>query len=96
MAELEQCDARVALTGSDLYAAAVACAVCGPAAAHDEAINPAERAKRSETFAARAVAFLKRAGAAGYFRLPGRAEMLKADREFEPLRGRADFQALLQ
>ncbi len=79
------------MTGSDLYAAAVACAVCSTAAARDAALDPAERARRAEAFAGRAVAYLKRAESSGYFRLPGCAERLKADREFDPLRGRADF-----
>jgi eukaryotic-like serine/threonine-protein kinase len=52
-------------------------------------------ARQRQSYAAQAVALLRRAGAAGFFADRHEAEQLKADREFDALRPRADFAALL-
>jgi serine/threonine-protein kinase len=45
-------------------------------------------------YAARAVALLGQAQAAGFFKDPANAELLQTDKDLDPLRARADFQKL--
>ena len=56
-----------------------------------EARGTAERAR----YAARAVALLRQAGAGGYFKDKARIEELQKEGDFDPLRSREGFQALL-
>jgi len=72
-----------------------------PARAHSKAaradagLAPAERTARAEHYTARAVEFLGRARKAGYFTNPYNLTVLNRETDFDPLRPRADFQALL-
>jgi serine/threonine-protein kinase len=60
----------------------------------DPRLSPQEQSVRAEGYAARAVALLRRLHAAGYFKEPGHAELLRTDPDLAPLRGRADFRNL--
>ena len=53
-------------------------------------------AKRQESYAARAVAMLRRAQATGYFKDSQRVQHLKQDDDLAVLRARDDFQNLLK
>jgi tetratricopeptide (TPR) repeat protein len=77
------------------YNGACTLAMISHGAGHDVALSEAERARRAATYATRAVAFLNRARMAGWFRVAGNLEELRSDHDLDPLRHRADFQALL-
>jgi hypothetical protein len=78
-----------------LYATAFVYSLASAAAARDDRVAQAERTKRAEQYAARAVLLLAKAHRAGYFKYPGRLERLRKDPELGALRGRQDFQQLL-
>jgi tetratricopeptide (TPR) repeat protein len=78
----------------DRYGSACVYALCAAAAARDEKATPAERKQRSEDYAARGVAVLARAGAAGYFASADRWAKLQTDPDLEALRPREDFRKL--
>jgi tetratricopeptide (TPR) repeat protein len=94
--EGEAIAAAVPLPGGSLYLLACVGSLASAAARQDESIPPPERERRAEQYAARAVARLVKARAAGYFRPAGRAEQLDDAPELAPLRGRDDFRALRQ
>jgi serine/threonine protein kinase len=94
--EMEAADRTYALFGTQLmHAGARVCALASSAAAVDTRLPESDRLQRADQYAAKAVAYLKRAQAQGYFRLPDRVQALKSDKELDSLRSRADFQALL-
>jgi serine/threonine protein kinase len=71
-------------------------AVCAEAAGKDTAL-PAQRRKQAvEANAARAVALLARASAAGSFKTAEQRKVLEEDPDFAALRARADFKKLLR
>ena len=60
----------------------------GAALAHQDASRPAaEQASLEEQYASRAVEFLRRAEAAGYFAKADQINVLKTNPDFTPLRG---------
>jgi serine/threonine protein kinase/tetratricopeptide (TPR) repeat protein len=65
---------------------------CVPLAEKDDQLAAGERRALGQQYAGRAVELLGEAVAKGY----QKAEALRKDSVFEPLRGRADFQALLR
>jgi serine/threonine protein kinase/tetratricopeptide (TPR) repeat protein len=92
--ELAVYESVVFAFGSELYAFARMWALASRAAAADDRLAAVERSKRSADFAARAVAYLQRAEADGYFRLPARRARLGSDPDFDALRERDDFRDL--
>jgi hypothetical protein len=91
--------ATIPKTGPDAglihYNDACIFAAAAAAAPQDVARTPAERASLAERYTARALAALTEAGRAGYFRDPAKVPHLRADRDFDSLRSRADFQLLM-
>jgi hypothetical protein len=78
-----------------LYAAARVHGRCAKVVREDTALAPAERERLAEAYAAKAVALLREAQAAGFFRTPQAAERLPHDKDLDALRGRADFKKLV-
>ena len=56
------------------------------------ALAAAQEDRQLEVYAGQAVAFLRRAQAAGFFKDPAKVAHLKQDTDFAPLRPREDFQ----
>jgi serine/threonine-protein kinase len=81
--------------GGLLYMAAEVLALDAAAVARDERLPAAERGRRAEGYAARAVDLLRRAQAQGYFASPANRDNLRTDNDLAFLRSRADFQKLL-
>jgi tetratricopeptide (TPR) repeat protein len=79
-----------------LYEAARLHALAIPAAGQDLKQPREERERLAEQYAARALALLEQARAAGWFRDAARRERLKTDSAFEPLHGRAEWAALMK
>jgi tetratricopeptide (TPR) repeat protein len=71
-------------------------AQCAAAIGRDGRLTPAERAEQGGRCAARAVALLEKIRLAGYFKDPNALDNLRTDADLDPLRGRADFQQLVQ
>ncbi|HWE36833.1 MAG TPA: protein kinase [Isosphaeraceae bacterium] len=78
------------------YNRACVLARASAAAAADGALAPADRRRRADAYAARAVALLREADALGFFRQPAPLANFRADPDLDPLRGRDDFRALLR
>jgi serine/threonine protein kinase/tetratricopeptide (TPR) repeat protein len=76
------------------YAAACVYARCVEAAARDEKAAPADRKKRGEDYAARAVAALARSAAAGYFASADHFRKLQTDPHLGAISPREDFRNL--
>jgi serine/threonine protein kinase/tetratricopeptide (TPR) repeat protein len=87
-AEAEELTRGDTVSGGTLYVAAGVYALASAAVKDD--------APRQESYAARAVALLRRAQAADYFNDGGHVEDLKTDPDFAALRGREDYRALLK
>jgi serine/threonine-protein kinase len=81
--------------GERSYAFACADALASAAARNDPNMEPAERSKRSEQLAARSMLLLARSRIAGFFRDPAQINQLEKDPDFDSLRSRPDFRALL-
>jgi serine/threonine-protein kinase len=77
-----------------LYDTACVNALCSRAAAQDESLPPDERTRRAEAFARAAMDLLGRARASGFFRDPRQRANFAVDPDFEPLRGREEFDSL--
>jgi len=80
--------------GSREYSLAAALAQASKTARVDAGLALANRAVLAERYAARAVSLLIRAREAGYFVNPYNLTVLNREPDFDPLRPRADFQAL--
>jgi hypothetical protein len=74
--------------GPTLYDAACVCALAAASAKDD--------AKLSEQYAGRAVALLRRAQKAGYFKQPAKIADMKKDSDLRALRTRPDYRDLLK
>jgi serine/threonine-protein kinase len=94
MAEVQDLAQDKALTPTDLYNLACAAALAADSARQDGRLSPPTREKLAEQNALRAVELLKQAHAAGFFKDPAHVELLKTDKDLDPLRARADFQQL--
>ena len=82
--------------GSTRYNCACVYSFAATAAQGDTGLPPPTRAARAEKYAAQAVVLLKRAHAVGFFQDASAAPPAsKSDPDLNPLRARADFQALL-
>jgi serine/threonine-protein kinase len=81
--------------GERSYDFACVDALVSAAARNDPKLEPAERSKRSEQLAARAMLLLDRSRIAGYFLDPGPVHRLLEDTDLDPLRARPDFQLLI-
>jgi serine/threonine-protein kinase len=77
-----------------LYNLACVWTRAGVAARGDTRLESAQRSARGEEYAVRAVALLGRLHAAGCFKEPRLAELVRTDTDLDPLRGRADFRTL--
>jgi serine/threonine protein kinase/broad specificity phosphatase PhoE len=96
MAEAEALAKQPDLSGPALYALACACSVSSAALHQDARLALARRDEMAEQYAARAVALLARAEAAGFFTTPAGHDGLRGDQDLAPLRARPDFQGLLE
>jgi serine/threonine-protein kinase len=76
-----------------LYDAACVYSLCSVAARQDVQLPPADQEQRIEEYAHRAIALLRRAVQAGFNDLP---HLKTNDPDLAPLRGRTDFQQLVQ
>jgi tetratricopeptide (TPR) repeat protein len=65
------------------------------AAGRDGGLAAAERQRLGEDYAARALHWLAKARASGYFKPQGNIQWLRKDPDMQPLGGRADFQQFL-
>jgi hypothetical protein len=83
------------MTGANLCNAACVFALCSAAAGADKALAPGKRDKTVERHAARAVALLAKAEAAGFFAGPANRDHLQKDSDLQALRAREDFQKWL-
>ena len=81
--------------GVMLYRLAVITTLAGKVVTTDTSLAEDHRDRRAEADFAAAVALLKQAADAGYFKRAAERERLKADTDLEPLRSRDDFRALL-
>jgi tetratricopeptide (TPR) repeat protein len=81
---------------SRLYDAACVLALAARAAARDKQLDAARQTKLGEQYAARAVALLRLARAAGYFQSATGLNRLKMDADLESLRSRGDYKKLLE
>jgi tetratricopeptide (TPR) repeat protein len=81
--------------GSSRYNAACVYALSAAAARQDEQMAPTDRDALAERYAARAVALLAQAQAAGYFATPANRDRLRKDPDLQALRTREDFRKWL-
>jgi tetratricopeptide (TPR) repeat protein len=94
MAEVQDLAQGKALTPGDLYNVACIASLAADSARQDSRLSPPTREKLAEQNALRAIELLKQAHAAGYFKDPAHVQLLKTDKDLDPLRARADFQQL--
>jgi serine/threonine protein kinase/tetratricopeptide (TPR) repeat protein len=80
------------LNRDQLYNVCCLFSLASDAAASDSKLSPPDRAKLKAQYSDRAMEFLRRALANGFRNVAG----LKADKDLDPLRSRADFQKLVQ
>jgi serine/threonine-protein kinase len=96
VAEANAYMAYTPLPSGSLYLAALVFARAAATAALDERLPAPERTQRVEQYSARAVALLRRAVAAGFFRSARRVHRLETDADLVPLQARPDFKQLLR
>jgi serine/threonine protein kinase len=94
MAEVDALAGQPSMPAVTLYNLACVCSLCSAAVRRDAQLTKAEQDQRAEQYAARAVEFLKKAGAAGYFKSVTRMEEMRKDKDLDALRQRRDFQEL--
>ncbi len=82
-------------SGGQLYRAAQINAQLAAFVGRDQSMAIVSRNEHAEQLGRQAVAWLKRAVEVKFFAAPFNRWLLVEDREFEPLRKRADFRALL-
>jgi tetratricopeptide (TPR) repeat protein len=95
MAEADALSASQPLPGCAFYRLACIAAFCSSLAAKDATLSVADRARRSEQYASRAVTYLERTRTAAYFQCPDNVAYLEKDPDLDPLRPRKDFQQFL-
>jgi tetratricopeptide (TPR) repeat protein len=83
-------------SGEERYTAAVVCSLSAAAVGHDATLSEADRRRRADGYAGKAVALLAQARNAGYFEAEGPLALLQRDPDLDPLRSRPDFQKLLR
>jgi serine/threonine-protein kinase len=83
-------------TGLTIYNVACVESLASALAHADAMLEPAARTSRAESLAARAVARLGQARAAGYFSDPANVAHIGRDPDLDPLRSRPDFRLLVQ
>jgi serine/threonine-protein kinase len=81
--------------GATLYNLALVSSVAAVAIAKDPKLSVAERKQSADEAAARAMEFLAKANAAGFFKTAANITAMKNDTHLRPLRGRTDFKKLL-
>jgi serine/threonine protein kinase len=94
-AEAADLAGQASLSAGNLFTLVGVQAQAVTAVLRDPQLGEEERKRLAEQYAARAVRWLKRARATGQLHLPLALGSLRADAEFAPLRGRADFQQVL-
>jgi tetratricopeptide (TPR) repeat protein len=95
-AEADVLERDAAVNADGLYDLAGAYALSMTPARSDARLPSAERTALAERYATRAVALLRKLHDKGYFKDPAHAKALRTDEDLQPLRGRADFQKLLE
>lgn len=80
-------------SGADQYQLARIFALCLAGVEADRAVEESLREPKARLYAGQAVACLKQAQEAGYFKEAERLKQLRADADFESLRKRDDFEA---
>ena len=83
------------MEGELLYDATHVYAVSASAVSKDARLSQAQRDQLAEQYAGRAVALLTQADSAGFFKDPAHIDHLKADKDLDSLRSRADFKKFL-
>jgi hypothetical protein len=80
-----------------VYAYNLACvsAQACQAAASDKRVESAQRAELAKQYGEKAIAFLGRAQAAGYFQQPNAVAHARTDSDLDPLRSRARFKEFM-
>jgi serine/threonine-protein kinase len=95
VADAEAAAGKPPRSGDDLYNLACVYAVASATVHKDAKLPAAERQRRGERYAARAVALLGEARSAGLFKRPDALTDLKTDPDLAPVRSRAEFTKLL-
>jgi tetratricopeptide (TPR) repeat protein len=88
-------DRVAAVGGGDCYNLGCVWALLLAAARKDVQLSTTDRDRLTEQYAAKAVGWLRRAQAAGYFQNPVRVAHLHKDSDLDPLRPRPEFQQFL-
>jgi serine/threonine protein kinase len=94
MTEVNALADQPSISSNDLYNLACVCALCSAAVRRDTQLNKAEQDRLADKYAARAVEFLKRVKAAGFFKSAAARENMQKDKDLDALRRRQDFQSL--
>jgi tetratricopeptide (TPR) repeat protein len=84
------------LAAADLYNYGCFFALASVAAEGDERLDPAERRRRAQSYAATSLDWLKRAGGTGFFNDPKNREHAGTDADLRPLRNLPEFRKLLE
>jgi serine/threonine-protein kinase len=83
------------LAPASLYDLACDCSLCAKAAAADPRVTAEERRRLVEQYGGRAVEFLHKARAGGFFKDAAAVRHMKEDPDLEAVRGREDYRRLL-
>jgi hypothetical protein len=95
VAEVDEWAKGKSLSALDLYDLACVYSLASAGVRQDMKLNSADRNKAAAHYAVRAIDFLTKAEAAGYFKPSASFGHLKKDTDLDPLRDREDFKKLL-
>jgi hypothetical protein len=95
VAEVHDLTERKEVNAARLYDLACVCALALAAAHQDTKLPQAQRDQLGEEYAVRAIELLAKAQTAGHFKDRTKVEHLKKDTDLDGLRGRDDFQELV-
>jgi serine/threonine-protein kinase len=88
-------DRLTSVPGGDSYNLACVWSLSAAAARKDARLPAAQQAKLAGQYADRALAWLRKAREAGYFKDPATVANMKNDSDLDPLQGRQDFKKLI-
>jgi tetratricopeptide (TPR) repeat protein len=94
MAEVDELASRQALSNTDLYNLACVCSLCSAAVCRDGTLSKTEQDHQADQYAVRAIEFLRKARAAGFFKSAAAVEEMRKDKDLDAVRERRDFQEL--
>ena len=83
--------AQPSMSANNLYNLACVCSLCSVAVRRDAQLTKTEQDRRAEQYAVRAIEFLKKAKAAGFFKSVAQVEEMRKNIDLEALRERQDF-----